>query len=293
MKKILRCLFFVFLCVVSATSFAGVKYLLAGCNWNKIALVDKKTQKILFLYEIPNYAECNSAVFTKDKKLFYTNKWNARIVDTKTSEILWEVKSQNGEEYHTASVLKNGTLLLACCGNPARIIEMTSSGKILKEVKFDTGVKNPHMQFRKVAKNKRGNYYVALFSGKELLEVSPKGEILNRVKLDLDAFAVKELANGSVMISGGGGKIRILNPKTGEILRRIDSSTLSDENVKLLFATEAQYLKGGNILATNWNGHDKDKSQPKVLEITPENKVIWKLENDENIDNVSSITIVP
>ena len=277
--------------IFCAESFAaGTKFLIAGCNWNKIAVVDKDTQKISFLYEIPQYSECNSAVLTKDKKLFYTNKRNARIVNPKTSEILWEENANNGEEYHTADVLKNGRLLLGVCGRPARIVEMSSSGKVLSEVKFETGVESVHMQFRKIAKNRKGNYYVGLFGGRALLEVSPKGEILKNIKLDVGVFAVKELASGGVLISGDGGKIRIINPETGEVLRRIDSKSI--EGAELLFATEARMLKNGNLLITNWNGHSKDKSQPKILEITPENKIVWKLNNNGQIDNVSSICVL-
>lgn len=282
----------VFIFSAVSTSFAGTKLLIAGCNWNKIALIDKEKQEILFVYEIPNYAECNSAVLLKDKKLLYTNKRNLRIADPKTSEILFEMKSENGEEFHTADILKDGKILVGICGNPSRILEMLPSGKILKEVKFETGTDTPHMQFRKITKNKRGNYYVGLFAGRKLLEVSASGEILNSVKIEMSAFAVKELKDGSVMVSGDGGKIHIINPKTGEILRRIDNSVLKEEGVQLLFATEAQMLKNGNILATNWNGHSQDKSQPKILEISPSNKVVWRLEKDTGIDNISSIQIV-
>jgi hypothetical protein len=48
-------------------------------------------------------------------------------------------------------------------------------------------------------------------------------------------------------------------------------------------------LKNGNFLFANWNGHVKDKSQPKIIEINPENKVVWTLPSNDKIGNISTV----
>ena len=283
--------------LICAMVFAGwaqcaEKLLIAGCNFNKIMVVDKSTGAKDWIYEIPQYRECNCASLSKDKKLLvYANRQNVRLINFKTREQIWEMPMPQGQEAHTARFLPNGNILIGICALPqARILEVDKNAKILKEIKFETGVNNPHGQFRQIIKNKKGNYVVPIIGRGAVVEVNSKGEILNEVLPRVPFFSVKELKNGDWLLSGDGGRIYIINPATKENLRIIDNKNI--EGAKMLFMTEAHMLKNGNILASNWNGHSSDKSQPKLMEIDKNNRVVWKLENDEDISNISAVSII-
>ncbi|MBR6389674.1 MAG: hypothetical protein IKS15_06090 [Opitutales bacterium] len=268
------------------------KLLIAGCNFNSIMVIDKATGAKDWVYEIPQYRECECASLSKDKKfLVYANRQNVRLVNFKTKEQVWELPMPPQQEAHTARFLPNGNILVGICANPkARILELDRSGKILKEANFETGISSPHGQFRQIIKNKKGNYVAALMGRRVVVEVGANGEILKEVDVKAPFFSVKELKNGSWLLSGEGGRIWIVNPETGEVLRKIDNSNI--EGAKLLFMTEAQMLKNGNILASNWNGHSPDKSQPKLMEIDKNNRVVWSLKNDEGISNISAVVLL-
>lgn len=284
--------FFLALFLFLPLSLFAQKLLIAGCNFNKIMLIDKASGAKEWVFDIPDYRECNSASLSKNKKtLVYSNKHEVCLVDFKTKEFVWKLKLEKGQEAHTAHFLPNGNILVGVCAIPkARILELDKNGKILKETNFETGIENPHGQFRQIIKNKKGNYVVPLIGKGTIAEINPKGEIVRNINLKAPIFSVKELKNGNWLLSCDGGRIFIANPNTEEKVRVIDNSNI--DGAKMLFMTEARMLKNGNILASNWNGHSKDKSQPKLMEIDKNNKVVWVLKDDAEISNISAVSLV-
>ncbi len=289
--KIFALVFGLFLAIsLAAAPAKDVKILIAGSGWNQIMLISKNTGKAEWVYDIPNHVECNSVVLTKDKNILYTNKANVRLINLK-KETLWEFSiNKDKEEVHTAIELSNGNIMLAICGKPARILEFDKKGTQKKEITFDTLVENKHGQFRQASKTKKGTYIVAILSRKIILEMNDKGEVLNEVPTSFPVFSIKELPDENWLISGDGGNVQIVNPKTREIVRQINNKNLED--VKILFGTDAKMLKNGNIMISNWNGHSTDKEQPKLFELDKNNKLVWKLETDEPIKNISAFFIL-
>lgn len=280
----------VFLLLLNAPLlFCGQKILVAGSGWNRIMLLDRDTGKSDWSYEIPGHFECNGAVLTADKKIFYANKKNARLIGADGRQ-LWEYSASdvqgNREEIHTALELKNGALMLGICGKPARIVELSKKGGVLNEISFDTGIENIHGQFRQVGITKRNTYIVSLMERKTALELDRKGRVLRRVQLSFSPFSTKELPNGNWLLSGGGGNIQEIDPSSGEIVRKITSKSIG--GVELLYPTEAKMLPNSNIMVANWNGHSKDKSQPMLLEFDRDNRLVWALKSDEEIKNISA-----
>lgn len=228
---------------------------------------------------------------TPEKNVLYANKIGASLINLK-GELLWSFEVEKGEELHTAYRLKNGNYLLGICGHPARFLELSKSGKVLKETKFETGIENTHGQFRRISKNKKGNYIAALWGRHAIVEVSPKGKLLNEIKVRKSSFAITELKNGNYLIScGDSGILEEINPATKALVRTIENSTLTGEG-KILFAATAEELPNGDILLANWNGHSKDKSQPKLLQINRENKIVWSLKDDPEIANISALKVL-
>ena len=284
---------FLLLSLSLASQCFAQKILVAGSGWDHIMLLDKKTGKSEWTYKIPSHFECNGAVLTKDKNIFYANKKNARLIDA-NQNLIWEFSAvdtpENREEIQTASELRNGNLMIAICGKPARIVELSKKGAVIKEIKFDTEIDNIHGQFRQVGATKKNTYIVSLMSCKIAWEIDRNGKILNEVKLSFSPFSTKELPNGNWLLSGGGGNIQEVDPKTGDIIRKITGKSI--EGAELLYPTEAIMLKNGNIMVANWNGHSQDKSQPMLLEFDKDNKLVWALKTNEPIKNLSAFQVL-
>ena len=72
----------------------------------------------------------------------------------------------------------------------------------------------------------------------------------------------------------------------------IEAKTIAAEdvsNVALLFVAEMNKYHNGNVLISNWNGHSKDKNQPKLVELDAKNQVVWTLAPNDEIKNISAV----
>ena len=123
----------------------------------------------------------------------------------------------------------------------------------------------------------------------EIAEMDQNGQIFRKVKVGGNLFSVHELKNGNWLVGCGDAHRFIeIEARSGKILREVNSSMLKD--VDLLFVAETIRLKNGNTLVCNWCVHSANKTQAKVLEVSPDNQVVWQLQNPE-IDNVSAIWV--
>lgn len=272
--------------IASITCCAAERLLLAGCGWKKIVVLDKKSGTIEWEHALASQEDCNDVELTREGNILYAYRGGARLINSK-HEILWDFKVQKGEELYTATQLPDGRYMLAVCGIPSRIIELDNSGKLLMELKFDTGIKNVHGQFRQIQKLDSGNYLIPLMEKGEVVEMNPEGIFLKRVKCGGMPYSLFPLSDNRWLVSCGDGHNWVeLDWTNGKILRIMDDKLLG---YKIHFAAEVSCSASGNMFFSNWNGHTKDKSQPLLIELEQRGKVVWKLYASPEIQNISSV----
>jgi len=147
----------------------------------------------------------------------------------------------NAVEVHSFQPLPGGNVLIAESG-PARIIEIDRLGRIKREIKLKLDRPHPHM----------------------------------------DTRLVRGLENGNVLVSHeGDGVVREYDGESGEVVWEFDVPMFGREAAgghgpeafgDKCFA--ALRLASGNTLVATGNGHS-------VLEVTPENEIVWSLEQDD------------
>lgn len=285
MNRLYKYITLVVLLIVATGVYAGDKLLVAGSGWNKIAIIDKDTKTIEWSYNVEN--ECNNLIMTKAGNIAFAYKSGAALIN-KAGTVIWDYKAKAGEELFSIAELKNGNIMLAMCGLPARIVEISKTGEPIHEIKFDTGIKGVHGQLRQVKPTKRGTYIVPLLDG-NIHEIDREGKIIRSVKVAANAYSVIELPNGNWLVSGGdASNIIEVNPKTSDIVSVVEKNDI--QGVSLAFVAELAKYKNGNILISNWLGHSRDKTQPILLEIDSNNKEVWRLEKD--INNIGAISAV-
>lgn len=257
-------------------TLAGDKLLIGGSGWNKIAIIDKDTKKVEWEHSITG--ECNNVIQTKKGNILYGYSQGAAMIN-KQGEVIWDFKAKQNEELFTVVELKKG-YLLAMCGNPARIIEVSETGDVIHELKYDTGIAEPHGQFRQVKATKRGTYIVPLFNG-DVREIDKQGNLIRSVKVQGNAFSVIELPSGNWLIPCGDASSYVeVDPNTGGEIRSLKRNDI--DGVKLGFVAELVRYKNGNTLIANWLGHIEDKTAPVIIEVDSHGKELWRLENGTN-----------
>lgn len=264
---------------VSAATAAkkAERLLVGGCAWNKVAVINKTTGQVEWSHEINPGEDCNDVQMTRKGNVLYAYNSGARMISFKDQSVIWDYKAPKGCELYTATEMPDGTFMLAMCGHPARIVTLDKAGNQIGELTFETGIDGVHGQFRQIIKAKNGNYIIPLMGTGEVIELDAKtAEVRRRVNVGGSLFSVKELPNGNWLVScGDGHKFVEVNPLTLE-KRVVTSGDLTD--AKLLFVAEVQPYDNGNILIANWPGHSRDKKQPRLMEVDPQGKVVWRLD---------------
>lgn len=168
-------------------------------------------------------------------------------IDLESKKVVWTYDStvRNGNEGKKVEVHSFQPLgdgrVMIAESGPARIIEIDRTGKLLKEIKLKVDQPSAHSDTRLVRKLANGHYLVAHENDGAAREYDGEGKVVWE-------FAVPLF-----------GK----EPKPGHGPEAFGNR---------LFA--AVRLENGNTLIATGNGHG-------VLEVTPEKKIVWQLEQKE------------
>jgi len=187
---------------------------------------------------------------------FYAQRRGTREIckiDPKTKEVVWSYaadKSNGNEgkniEAHAFQPLGDGRMMIAESGT-GRIIEIDSDGKLLHEIKLKRDHPSAHSDTRLVRKLKNGNYLVAHEADGCVREYDGKsGKVIWEFNIPMDPNRKR---------AGGHG------------LSAYGSSVFA-----------AIRLKNGNTLIGAGNNHT-------VLEVSPEKKVVWRIDQYE-LENI-------
>ena len=169
-------------------------------------------------------------------------------IDRESKKIVWSYDAANSNgnkgkrvEVHAFQPLDNGHIMIAESG-PGRIIEIDRDGKIHHQIKLQVKQPNAHRDTRLARKLDNGNYLVCHEGDGVLKEYEGKsGKVVWEFPIPLFGKPRK----------GGHGPDAFGNQ---------------------LFC--AVRLKNGNTLVATGNGHS-------VLEVTPKNEIVWKIEQND------------
>ncbi len=270
------------------------RLLLGGSGWEKIVIIDKETKEIEWEHPLQKGWECNSVAATPDGNILFSYSRGAMLIDRNHEEI-WNIAAPEGCEMQTARALPDGNYLLAWCGSPATVLEVSPKGEVLSKTTFDTGIEVPHMQFRQVNKNGRGNYMIPLFATSEVREISPKGELVKSVKVEGTPFCSVPLENGNELVACGDGHSFVeLDFETGEIVRKVDADGIP--GAKLFFVAQLWPKPDGGLYICNWQGHDKSAlggNYPQLIETDASGEIIWSLNDNQTFGMISTLCPYP
>lgn len=275
-----------FLFLFTGKLIAQEKLLVSGCGWKEVVVIDKASKIIEWKHRINQGEDCNDVEITKQGAILYAYTKGARMISF-DQKVLWDYKASPGEELFTATQLPSGKYLLAICGTPSRLVILDKKGKPDSEIIFKTDIMKVHDQFRQVVLSKKNTFLIPLMGEGRLVEVDRNGNLMRSVTVGGNPFSVKYINPETVMVScGDAHKFVEVDLTQGKVTKEVTTAML--EGVSLLFVAELIRYPNGNTLIANWNGHSKDKTQPKMVEIDKDNRVVWQLDPAEGIGNIST-----
>ncbi len=286
MKHIRKILFLSLALFCSSSLFAkGEQYLVSGSGWDKVAIIDSETKRPVWVASLPEGGECNSVVYTKNGAVAFSYSRGAQMVDM-TGRVLWDYKVDEGEEVQSI-VEHKGKFILGVCGNPSSIVVLDRFGGEKSVIEFETGIKQPHAQFRQIRVASNGNYLIPLLNGK-VMELNEEGECVKTYEVGGGLFSLTQLPDGKWLVPQGDAHSFVeYDPQKGEVVKKYTSE---DVGIKLGFVAQVVRYKDGNTLVCNWLRHGGDKTQPMLFLLDAQNNVVWSVDkSDKGIGDISAV----
>ncbi|MCD8265165.1 MAG: hypothetical protein LUD02_14290 [Tannerellaceae bacterium] len=225
---------------------------------------------------------------TVDGNILFSYSKGAKLI-TKTQKEIWDIAALEGCKMQSAKVLPNGNFLLAWCGHPATILEVNPKGAILKQTEFETGIENPHSQFRQVSKNKNGNYILPLMGRREVLEITPDGEPVRSMKVPGSPFSVAELDNGHYLVACGDAHTFVkIDLNKDKIIRQVGAEDI--EGMSLRFVAQLLPTAHDGLYLCNWQGHGTSAGDtPQLVELDGSGRIVWSLNDNHTFGMISAV----
>lgn len=261
-------------------SFACTDY-----SQGKVFIISE-TGKVEWEYPAEN---CNDIWILPGGNLLFNTGKGVKEVNRK-KEIIFSYESKS--EIYACQRLSNGNTFIGEC-NSGRLLEVSPQGKIVKEIKLlPDGTDGGHSYMRNARKLKNGNYLVAHYGLDKVCEYDSTGKKIMEIPITGGPHSVIRLPQGNTLIacSDHNGDARVVEAdKNGTIVWQLTKDELP--GIELKFMTGMQCLSNGNLVLTNWLGHNQFGKAPHAFEITRKKKVVWVYNDFTILKTMSSIQL--
>jgi Mal s 1 allergenic protein-like len=260
--------------------------------------------KVVWTYEIPirddngNLSEFSDMHMISNGDIVFAYKTGWRKIN-RAGETIYDYQcpslgtNTDGKliwaECHSAQPIGMDKVLFMQNGLPAKLCRYNlKTGQMEMEhamrTKEPVDARSIHGQFRNVRMTRAGTYLIAHMNLGKVIEYDKD---LNEI-WSCDAPSVwhaVRLKNGNTLISGNQHAfVREINP-AGEIVWEVKDGELP--GIKINGVHEVVRLANGHTVICNWTTRVKKPDWPKIvqlIEVTPEKKVIWAINEWENPD---------
>lgn len=235
-------------------------------------------------------ANCNDLWVLPNGNLLFNTGHGVREV-TRAKQVVFDYQSKS--EIYACQRLTNGHTFVGEC-NAGRLLEVSPSGQILKEIRLLPGGKDGgHGYMRNARRLENGHYLVAHYSEQVVREYDPAGIVLRAIPAVGGPHSVVRVPNGHTLISCGdqtGGSRVFEVDEAGNTVWEVKANELP--GVSLKFVAGLQRLPNGNTVICNWLGHGQFGKAPHLVEVTPDKRVIWSFADHELMKTISSVQLL-
>lgn len=250
-------------------------------------LIISKTGKVEWEYPAER---CNDIWVLPNGNLLF-NTGNGVKEVTRKKEVVFSYESKS--EIYACQRLPNGSTFIGEC-NSGSLLEVSPGGKIVKKIKLlPDSVDGGHFFMRNARKLENGNYLVAHYGLDKVCEYDSTGRLIRDIPIKGGPHSVIRLPNGNTLIacSDHDGDPRVVEVDTaGKITWQLTKNELP--GIELEFMTGMQILPNGNLVLTNWLGHNQFGKAPHAFEITRDKKVVWVYKDNSILKTMSSIQLL-
>lgn len=260
-----------------------------GEGYNKILLVNDG--KIAWTYSTGTGWEYDDVwMLSNGNVLFSRMQYVAEVTPEK--KVVWRFDAPAGTEIHTCQPIGLDKVLFVENGLPPHLIVMNiRTGK--KEVDHvlpaisETDPKTVHAQFRRVRYTAKGTYLVPFLEMGKVIEYDKNFNEVWSYKIPSPWAAVR-LRNGNTMITDEHDVLTREVNRAGETVWEIRNTDVPEE-YRYGNAQSATRLANGDTILCSRGGKNRG---PQLVEVTPEKKVVWVLQDWQHFGPASAVQIL-
>ena len=271
--------------------------LYVGENYTKMFLVNGG--RVAWTYQTGPGNEFDDVWMLSNGNILYTRmQYVAEITPDK--KVVWRHDCNNSTgtnhtEVHTCQPIGLDRVMFVLNGLPPRLMIVnikTGAVEVNHEVPSADGQpfnpRNIHGQFRRARYTAQGTYLVSYLSSASVVEYDKDFKKIWSYPIRSPWAAIR-LKNGNTLITDESDSLtREVNPK-GETVWEFKSSELP-EAYRLADAPQTcTSLANGNTVLTSRGGNGRG---PQLVEITPDKKVVWVLQDWQALGGATAVQIL-
>jgi len=265
-------------------------FLFYGEGNNVLYVVNKG--KVIWRYAFPKGGEIDDAWMLSNGNIICTKMTDCYEV-TPQKEIVWSYHCPTNTQIHALQPIGLDKVMVVENGLPPHLYifnKADGSKAVDHELPMLTNsTKSIHTQFRNCRVTAQGNYLLPFLDGGFVLEYDKDWNLLASNQVGR-AWSAVRLNNGNMLIPGDQrGYVHEINPQ-GEIVWDVESNSLPE--LVLRDVQTADRLANGNTIICNRGGSAKGVALPQVVEVTPDKKVVWALQDYKNLPSCTGVQLL-
>ena len=258
-------------------------YIGEGCN--KMFLIDGG--KVIWTYSTGKGWEYDDIwLLSNGNILFSRMSWAGEVTPRK--KLVWRLDAPAGTEIHTVQPIGLEKVLLMENGKPPKlkIIDKRTGAVEVEHAMPDDG-KGVHAQFCRIRRTAQGTYLVPFLQMHKVVEYDKDFREIWSYPIKTPWAAIR-LRNGNTLITDESDKLTREVNSRGETVWEIKLSDLPPE-YRLADSQSCVRLANGNtILCSRGDGGKR----PQLVEVTPDKKVVWVLNDWKNLGPATAIQVL-
>ena len=265
-------------------------FLFYGEGNNVLYVVDHG--KVTWHYAFPRGGEIDDAWMLSNGNIICTKMTDCYEV-TPDKHIVWEYHCPTNTQIHALQPIGLDDVMIVENGLPPHlyIIHKADSTKIVSHElpMLTNSVHSIHTQFRNCRVTAQGTYLLPFLDGGFVCEYDKEWNLVASNTVGR-AWSAVRLKNGNTLIPGDQrGYVHEIDPK-GEVVWAVESNTLP--GIVLRDVQTADRLANGNTIICNRGGSAKGTALPQVIEVTPDKKVVWALQDYQDLPSCTGVQLL-
>ncbi|HTX22343.1 MAG TPA: hypothetical protein VMD27_10885 [Candidatus Aquilonibacter sp.] len=249
--------------------------------------------KVVWTYALPRGGEIDDAWMLSNGHIICT-KMNACYEITPQKKIVWSYFCPTNTQIHALQPVGLDKVMVVQNGLPPHLMIFNKKDNSIVfshtlPMFTNTTVKLVHTQFRNCRVTAQGTYLLGFLDEGLVEEYDTNWNLIWSYDAGRPWSEVR-LKNGDTLIPGDNRSfVHEVNPQ-GKIVWAIEANSLP--GIVLHDVQTADRLANGDTIICNRGGSAKGLNPPQVIEVTPDKKVVWVLQDYKDLPSCTGVQLL-